>query len=334
MNSKKTVKLSSMSRVLAIAPESIDEENRTVEVVWTTGARATQFNWELGEIIEELEVSSKAINMERLGSGSAPFLNMHCGWDLSSILGVVERAWIIEGKEGRAIIRFAKDDENIDKIWNLVKQRIVCNISVGYTVEEYEKYEEDGKFIYRAIKWTPVELSAVTVPADANANVRAHEPRTGNCVISTRSTTKEKIMTKRSKRENEEDLDDLVIDDEEVRADEEVEQDPADDETPAESREGEEENEQEREDDDDKVCRSGKFSISRRKFIYDLCEVAGLSITAARKFYESKSSISEIRAKILKERSAGFENVSNTRGLPAAKSTKTLSQRAAEVYKK
>ena len=143
MSDKKTVKLSSMTRILAIAPESIDEENRTVEVVWTTGARARMWNFELGgEILEELEVSAAAINMERLGSGSAPFLNMHCGWDLSSILGVVERAWIVEGKEGRAVIRFPKDDENIDKIWNLVKQRIICNISVGYTVEEYEKYEE------------------------------------------------------------------------------------------------------------------------------------------------------------------------------------------------
>lgn len=334
MSNKKTVKLSNMTRVLAIAPESIDEENRTVEVVWTTGARARQWNWDLGgEILEELEVSSKAINMERLGSGSAPFLNMHCGWSLSSILGVVERAWIVEGKEGRAIIRFPKDDEDIDKIWNLVKQRIICNISVGYSVEEYEKYEEDGKFIYRAIKWTPVELSAVTVPADANANVRAQETRTGDCVITTRSATKEKIMKKRSKRENDEELDDIIVDDDEVRSEEDG-KDPEDDDTPAENRENGNEDEETREDDDDKTCRSAKVSISRRDFIYGLCEAAGLSITSARKFYESKSSLSEIRNQILKQRSSNFENVSNTRGISKSKPHKTLSQRAAEVYKK
>ena len=334
MSDKKTVKLSSMTRILAIAPESIDEENRTVEVVWTTSARARMWNFELGgEILEELEVSAAAINMERLGSGSAPFLNMHCGWDLSSILGVVERAWIVEGKEGRAVIRFPKDDENIDKIWNLVKQRIICNISVGYTVEEYEKYEENGKFIYRAIKWTPLELSAVTVPADAKANVRVQTARTGDCVITTRSATKEKIMTKRSKRENDEDLDNPAIDEEEAARADDTDPDPADDDTPAETREDGSE-EDPKDEDAAPAARSAKPSVSRRDFIYGLCEAAGLSITTARKFDESRASLSEIRSQILKKRSAGFENVSNTRSISTTKPTKTLSQRAAEVYKK
>lgn len=331
MSEKKTVKIQSLNRVMSIAPGSIDLENRTVEVVWTTGARARQWSWELGEITEELEVSSKAINMERLGSGSAPFLNMHDGWSLSSILGVVERAWIVDGKEGRAVIRFPKGDEDIDKIWNLVAQRIICNISVGYTVEEYEKYEENGEIIYRAIKWTPVELSAVTVPADANANVRSKEVRTNACVITTRSTTKEKIMTKRSKREDEEDIEKIDIE-EEARSDD---QDPEKDDTPAEEDREDEEDKENREDcDDDKECRSSKFSISRRDFIYDLCEVAGLPISAARKFNESKLPLSSIRSQILKQRSADFENVSNTRGISTSKKTKTLAQRAAEVYKK
>lgn len=331
MSDKNTVKLPSMTRVLAISPESVDLENRTIEVVWTTGARARQWSWELGEITEELEISSKAINMERLASGSAPFLNMHDGWSLSSILGVVDSAWIVEGKEGRAIIRFAKDDENIDKIWNLVVQRIICNISVGYTVEEYEKYEDNGDIIYRAVKWTPLELSAVTIPADANATVRSKETRTNACVITNRSATKEKIMTKRSKRENEEDIDKL--DDEEgVRSDDCP--DP-DDDTPDETREeGNEEDPTNEDDDAEPAARSKRSAISRRDYIYGLCEVAGLTITAARKFDESKASLSEIRSQILKKKSSDFENVSNTRGISGAKKTKTLSQRAAEVYKK
>ena len=324
-NTKKT-KMTSMTRTMAIAPESIDIENRTVEVVWTTGARAVQWNWELGEFFEELEVSENAINMERLASGSAPFLNMHDGWRLSAVLGVVEKAWI-DGTEGRAIIRFAKGDEDIDKIWNLVAQRIICNISVGYTVEEYEKYEEDGKFIYRATKWTPLELSAVTVPADAKANVRASEGRTSDCVISTRSTTKEKIMTKRS--ENEEDIKDENVNDDEIRSDENG-QDLEEDDTPAETRE--EGNEEVKEDEEaDKAERSSKSNVSRRDFIYGLCEAAGLSITEARKFNESKASLSEIRSKIINQRSGSVAKISNSRSMSKPE-TKTLSQRAAEVY--
>ena len=331
MSDKKKTKLPSMIRTMSIAPESIDNENRTVEVVWTTGARAIQFNWDFGgEFIEELEISEQAINMERLNSGSAPFLNMHDGWNLSSVLGVVEKAWI-DGKEGRAVIRFPKGDEDIDKIWNLVAQRIICNISVGYTVEEYEKYEEDGKFIYRAIKWTPLELSAVTVPADAKANVRAHEIRTSDCLITTRSTTKEKIMTKRS--ENEEDITDEIVNDDEIRSDEEG-QDPDENGTPAdENREDGNEDEENREDDENKDCRSAKNSISRRDFIYGLCEAAGLSITTARKFNESKAPLSEIRLKILNQRSGNVAKISNSRGMNNHQ-TKTLSQRSAEVYAK
>ena len=294
--SPKTVKIPSMTRVLDIAPESIDEENRTVEVIWTTGARAKQWSFELGGFTEELEISEKAVNMERLASGNAPFLNMHDGWSLSAILGVVESAWIVEGKEGRAIIRFAKDDENVDKIWNLIKQRIIRNISVGYTVEEYEKYEDNGEIIYRAVKWTPLELSAVTVPADASATIRAKEPRFGDCLITTRSLTKEKIMKKRSARENEE--------------------------TP---------NKDEEEDDAAPAARSAKASVSRRDFIYGLCEAAGLSITQARRFDESRKTASEVRSEILKMKSSEFENISNARNV-SAKSTKTLSQRAAEVF--
>lgn len=212
MTDKKTAKLPNMTRNYSVVPETIDVENRKVEVVWTSGARALQFNYELGEYLEELEVSTQAINMERLASGSAPFLNMHDGYSLSSILGVVEKAWIDEDKgEGRAVIRFPKDDPEIDRVWNLVAQGILRNISVGYTVEAYEKYEEAGKFIYRAVKWTPLELSAVTVPADAKATVRASEQRTSDCVIistrSTSTTTKEKIMN-RSNREDDEIKDD------------------------------------------------------------------------------------------------------------------------------
>lgn len=329
--SKEKKQLSSLTRVLSIAPESIDEENRTVEVVWTTGARAIQWNWDLGgEFVEELEISEKAINMERLGSGSAPFLNMHDGWSLSSILGVVERAWIVDGKEGRAVIRFPKDDENIDKVWNLVKQRIICNISVGYTVEEYEKYEEDGKFIYRAIKWTPLELSAVTVPADPKANVRASEGRTNACVITTRSTkTKEKNM-KRSKREediqDEEDLENGTREDEDIdNAD-----DPED-----ENRSDCQDEDENRENEEDKEARKRKNygAISRREYILDLCEVANVSLKEARQFMNSKLSISEIRSKILAKRSGNAAKISNS-GSQNTQKTKTLSQRASEVYLK
>lgn len=140
-------------------------------------------------------------------------------------------------------------------------------------------------------------------------------------------------MTKRSKRENDEDLDNPAIDEEEAARADDTDPDPADDDTPAETREDGSE-EDPKDEDAAPAARSAKPSVSRRDFIYGLCEAAGLSITTARKFDESRASLSEIRSQILKKRSAGFENVSNTRSISTTKPTKTLSQRAAEVYKK
>lgn len=338
---REAIKIQSMRRSFSIVPESINLEERTVEIVWTTGARATQFNYEFGGYFtEELEVSANAINMERLSSGAAPYLNMHDAWSLCSILGVIAKAWVDEVKtEGRAIVRFGKDDPDIDRVWNLVAQGIIRNSSVGYTVQEYEKYEENGNFIYRAVKWTPLELSAVTVPADAGATTRASEAQMGDCFITTRSTIKEKPMKKRSKRENEDDIKDFDDELEEDGARSEDGQDTEGD-TPddnEENRNNDETDEDRGDDEEDKDCRSSKRKsksvISRRGFIYDLCEASGLSIKEARQFNQSKLSLGEVRAKILSKRSSGVESISNTRST-SVQTTKTLAQRAAEIYKK
>ena len=61
-------------RALA-APATVDRAARTVEVVWSTGARARNFVPALGLITEELEMSPNAVRMDALRSGQAPVLN-------------------------------------------------------------------------------------------------------------------------------------------------------------------------------------------------------------------------------------------------------------------
>ena len=318
-----------------MAPDSINSEERTIEIVWTTGARATQWTFE-GSFLEELEISEKAVNLERLNSGNAPFLAMHETYDLASILGVVEKAWIDEGKgEGRAIIRFGKNDEKIDKVWNLVAQGIIRNISVGYTVEKYEVYQEDDRQIYRAVEWTPLELSAVTVPADAKANVRA-EALTSECVIVNRSENQEKTMVKRAKNRDEIDEFEDEIEEDAARSDDEENQENN---TPSENeddRNGDEENEDRNDDEeeDDKERKNSKRSISRTDAILSLCEVAGLSISEARGLCKSDKSFAEIRSDILAKRSQNFNGVNNTRGVSIETKAKTLAARAKEICKK
>ncbi|MEO5330532.1 MAG: hypothetical protein H7839_00800, partial [Magnetococcus sp. YQC-5] len=99
---------------------------------------------------------------------------------LDSILGVVERAWI-EGGMGRATVRFSSR-EDVAPIFKDVQDGILRNVSVGYTVQKYELTEEAGKVpLWRAVEWTPLELSAVPLGADPGAGFRSQENSTNPC---------------------------------------------------------------------------------------------------------------------------------------------------------
>jgi hypothetical protein len=156
------------------APETVNAETRTVEVVWTTGARVARYGIE-GPYLEELSMDTKAIRMDRLNAG-APLLNSHSAADLSDIVGVVERAWL-DGNEGRAVVRFSSRDD-VEPIFRDVRDGIIRSISVGYRVWKYERVENGDTPILRATDWEPHELSLVPIPADAGAQVRSDEPPT------------------------------------------------------------------------------------------------------------------------------------------------------------
>lgn len=156
----------------AVRPGTVNIEDRTVEITWTTGARGKRWSWSIGEYQEELEVSDTALRMERLNNG-APFLNTHGQWDLDDVIGVVERAWL-EGGEGRAVIRFSSREE-VEPIFRDVRDGILRNISVGYIVHRYVLVEdgEDTTPIYRATDWEPTELSLVPIGFDDGSKVRS-----------------------------------------------------------------------------------------------------------------------------------------------------------------
>lgn len=161
---------------------TVDAEARTVEVTWTTGAsvrRRRWTGWDTSVPFDEvLTVSRDAVDLTRLNAG-APVLDSHSMWSTYSQVGVVERAWIENG-EGRAIVRFPSKgtDENADRIFALVAEGIVRNISVGYSIDKVRVVppERPGDVEKRiAERWTPHEISFVTVPADAGAQVRSQD---------------------------------------------------------------------------------------------------------------------------------------------------------------
>lgn len=171
------VDLELQSRAL-FKPSTVDEESRTIEMTWTTGAAVLRESYLDGPFYEELDMAPSAIRMDRL-NGGAPLLNSHSARTLADQIGVVERAWL-DGNEGRAIVRFSNRDE-VRGIWEDVKSGIIRNVSVGYRVYEYtQEQERSGVRVFRATDWEPHEISLVPIPADASSQIRAAEQSSVN----------------------------------------------------------------------------------------------------------------------------------------------------------
>jgi phage major head subunit gpT-like protein len=157
--------------------ESAIAETRTIEVVWSTGAPVRRRDMWSGNAYEEvLSLDPAHVDLSRL-NGGAPLLNAHGAFDLDDVIGVVERAWIAkEGGTfvGRATVRFS-DRADVEPIWQDVRNGIIRNVSVGYSVRTYEIREEEGAVsVWTAIDWQPLELSAVPVGADGAAGFRSN----------------------------------------------------------------------------------------------------------------------------------------------------------------
>lgn len=175
-------------------PGSVNMEKRTVDLVWTTGARVLRGYFE--RYWEELSLDAKHVRMGRLNNG-APFLRDHGdtsfmggGALIEHVMGVVESA-TLSPTEGTATIRFAKaeDDPEADRVLRKIADGIIQNVSVAYRVYKMQKVE-DGETeipVYRAVDWEPYEISAVAMGADDGAGFRSaggnkgRQPDTNTC---------------------------------------------------------------------------------------------------------------------------------------------------------
>lgn len=153
---------------------TINETDRTVEVVFGTDTPVRMYTWD-GPINEVLSFDPAHVRMDRINNG-APLLDNHdrYGSVTENILGVVEKAWS-DGKRGYATVRFAKSEKAND-VMEKVKDGIIRNVSVGYSVFKYDKQPSVERGIpdtYRAVDWEPAEISLTPVPADHGAVVRS-----------------------------------------------------------------------------------------------------------------------------------------------------------------
>ena len=164
----------------------IDEEKRTVTIgVSSEEPVQRRFGFEvLGHKEDE-------IDMDFMASGRSPLLLDH---DASKQIGVVEEFAIDpENKRTVARVRFSKN-RMADEVFEDVKDGIRQNISVGYQVNSMHKEDEEreGVPVYRVNSWSPLEVSAVSVPADQSRLVGfARAKETPKITI---NSNKDKIM--------------------------------------------------------------------------------------------------------------------------------------------
>jgi HK97 family phage major capsid protein/HK97 family phage prohead protease len=59
--------------------------------------------------------------------------------------------------------------EDIDKAWKLIKAKLVRGLSIGFRSLETERLEKSGGLRFKSWEW--LELSAVTIPANAEASI-------------------------------------------------------------------------------------------------------------------------------------------------------------------
>lgn len=156
-----------------VMPETFDEENRSVVFIASTGARGLRRRYWDEDYYEELEISEKAVRMGRL-QNRAPFLNTHRNYDVSNVFGAVTRAWIEDAKL-MIEVQFSRR-EDVEPYFQDVKDRILCHMSLGYNVLEYQITDKQGELdVYRAIDWEPVEGSIVPIAFDDAAVSRSAE---------------------------------------------------------------------------------------------------------------------------------------------------------------
>lgn len=158
----------SMGEILVREEASPEENSRRRTISFSSEAPYRRFYG-----MEILDHGDGAVDLSRLNSVGVVLFNH----DVDKVVGRVVRAWV-EHNRGMAEIEF-DSDEDAEKVFSKVQAGTLKTTSVRYTVDAWEEVKAgatsaDGRFqgpCQIARKWTPMEVSIVSVPADASVGV-------------------------------------------------------------------------------------------------------------------------------------------------------------------
>lgn len=155
---------------------------------------------------EVLQVDETALDVSRFNNGLGCVLYNH---NRDAVIGKINRVWMENGR-AYADITFDEDEES-EKVYQKVKSGTLKGVSVGYVVNEYTEVKENVSLAtpngtiqgpcYVATKWEAMEISIVSVPADATVGVgRAQEEAFHRIVKVVKPKEEEKNMSEEQKK--------------------------------------------------------------------------------------------------------------------------------------
>ncbi len=156
---------------------SVDEATRTVTLSFSSEEPCQR--WWGTEILDH---SPEAVNLDRLRTLGVVLWNHNADMPIGKIIKAD-----ISNHRGEATVAFDSDPES-EKIWRKITSGTLRGASVGYRIMNWEVVEKGekstcGRFAGPceiARRWEPLEISIVSVPADATVGVGRSEEGEGN----------------------------------------------------------------------------------------------------------------------------------------------------------
>ena len=166
-------------------PDSVNREERTVEVVFTTGEAGERYDyWNDTRFVESLEVTDGAVRTGRLEKGLSILDSHNRDGGIGQVMGVTEDFRFEDGK----LIGTARFSANRQDIFDDVADGILRHVSLGYRIHEYAVSQRPGELESRvAVDWEPLELSLVPVSFETTNGTRSldEKPRTFEVKLTT-----------------------------------------------------------------------------------------------------------------------------------------------------
>lgn len=135
--------------------------------------------------VETLLHTAEAVNLERAATG----LPLLFGHDQTLPIGLIENVRL-DGDRLRGTLRFS-NNARAAEVFRDVADGFLRSLSIGYSVDRWE--QAAGSDDITVTRWTPMEGSIVTVPADPTVGINRSSPLYGDTSMSDPKTPQAEI---------------------------------------------------------------------------------------------------------------------------------------------